>query len=243
MPLMVPPELVSTIAPPAPPALRCGTAARTGSEDTGEVDVDHVVPHLVGQLLDRREAGDAGVGQDDVQPAELRDALVDGRRERGGVPDVGLARDDAPAQVSRRGGPSRRGPPASRERVPHGADLLEHVDGDDVGALLRQPDGATAAETARRAGDENADLALSLPRMSCPSTSSLARTPAGETLGGGTTSRHKRSAAGPGQSAEVEARQRRFVAEFRRRMDRDARHVSAARGLGRCASGRCGCAG
>ena len=41
----------------------------------------------------------------------------------------------------------------------HGVDLLADVDGDDVGALLRQPHRVRAALTARRAGDES-DLAF-----------------------------------------------------------------------------------
>ena len=41
----------------------------------------------------------------------------------------------------------------------HAVDLLTDVDGDDVGALLRQPHRVRAALAARRAGDES-DLAF-----------------------------------------------------------------------------------
>jgi hypothetical protein len=47
-----------------------------GVPDAGEVDVDHVLPHLLVELLERAEAEDAGVGRRDVQPAELGNAVV-----------------------------------------------------------------------------------------------------------------------------------------------------------------------
>src|SRR5690606_13316871 len=65
------------------PALAVRLEVRNGGTDglvdASEVDVDHVGPHLVGDVLDRREAGDPGVRQDDVQTPELGDPLVDGR--------------------------------------------------------------------------------------------------------------------------------------------------------------------
>src|SRR5207253_1021531 len=49
-------------------------------------------------------------------------------------------------------------------------DRLAHVDGDDVGALMRQPDGVAAALTARRSGDES-DFALNTSSHGYPISS------------------------------------------------------------------------
>ena len=45
--------------------------------DTGEADVDRLVPDLVRHLPHRGEARHAGVGQQDVDVAELVDGAVD----------------------------------------------------------------------------------------------------------------------------------------------------------------------
>jgi len=49
-----------------------------------------------------RTRADVGVGHDDVQAAELADALVDDGSQRGPVTDVGLTGDDAAVIPSRR---------------------------------------------------------------------------------------------------------------------------------------------
>ena len=51
-----------------------------GLPDAGEVDGDHVVPLLVGELVGGRQREDAGVGDEDVDLAELGDALRAPRR-------------------------------------------------------------------------------------------------------------------------------------------------------------------
>ena len=119
----------------------------------GQVDVDHVLPGLLAQFLGPAEADDAGVGDHDVEPAELGDPVVERRLQRVVVADVDLGGDDAPVerldlldrllQVL----PCRH---RERDRV----DLRRDVDGDDVGALLRQPDGVAAALTPGGPGDE-----------------------------------------------------------------------------------------
>jgi hypothetical protein len=112
--------------------------------------------HLV-----QRHAGsaDAGVGHDDVQPAQLLDAAVDGRLERVEVTDVDFGGHDAAIerldQVRGLGEVLGR---RRRDRVVVD-DGPADVDGDDVGALLRQPDRVAASLTARGARDES-NLAL-----------------------------------------------------------------------------------
>src|SRR5690606_16721108 len=57
----------------------------------GEVDVDHVGPVAFAGLVQRLTAvADAGVGDDDVEPAELLDTGVDGRLQGVEIPDVDL---------------------------------------------------------------------------------------------------------------------------------------------------------
>ena len=90
--------------------------------------------------------------------AELRDGLVNHGRQAGGVPDVDLASDDPSVQLLHqlRGDVqilTRR--PGVAGRVEVGAD----VDGDDVGALLGQPDRMRASLTPCRPRDQS-DLAV-----------------------------------------------------------------------------------
>src|SRR5205823_1613639 len=103
--------------------------------DAGEVDVGDVPPLLLGQLPGHAHAGDAGIGADDVEVAELGQALLHRRRHLGRVPHVGHAGHDAPVEVLDqldRLGEVVGG--AHRER--HRVDVVTDVDGDDLGALL-----------------------------------------------------------------------------------------------------------
>jgi hypothetical protein len=88
---------------------------------------------------------------------ELGYALVERRLDRVVVPDVGLGGHDAPVKrldlLDRLGQVLR-----CRHRVRHRANLRAQVDGDDVRALLGQPDRVRPALTARGPGDEG-DLA------------------------------------------------------------------------------------
>ena len=81
---------------------------------------------------------DAGVGDDDVQPAQLLDAGVDRGLERVVVAHVDLGGVDAAVvaldQIRGLGQILR-----CRQRNLHAVDLLTDVDGDDVGALFGQP--------------------------------------------------------------------------------------------------------
>jgi hypothetical protein len=131
-----------------------------GVPDPGQVDVDHVLPLGIGQLLERSEAEDPRVGGHDVQPPELGHAVVERRLQGAEVPHVGLGGHDPAVQrldlLDGLGQVRRR-----RHRVRHATDLIAQVDGDDVGAFLRQPDRVTAALAARGTGDEG-DLAFQL---------------------------------------------------------------------------------
>jgi hypothetical protein len=84
-----------------------------------------------------------------------------------GVTDIGLRGEDSVVErldlLGRLGEIVRGG-----HGVRHGADLLADVDGDDVGALLGEPDGMAAALPACRAGDE-CDFALKLSHAEFPS--------------------------------------------------------------------------
>lgn len=142
------------IEPPRP----CGDDVRDGDlggqPDAGQVDVDHVAPGLlVHGVQAGAVAAEARVGTDDVEPAELGDALVDGGLERVVVAYVRLHGVDAPPQLlhlvdrlveilGRRHG--------ERDAV----ELLADVDRDDVGAFFGETDRMAAALSSRRAGDE-----------------------------------------------------------------------------------------
>jgi hypothetical protein len=99
------------------------------------------------------EADDAGVCGHDVEPAEFGDPVVERRLQPAVVPHVGLAGDDAAVErldlLDRLGQVVR-----CRHREGDGVDLRDDVDGDDVGALLGQPDGVAAALTPGGPGDE-----------------------------------------------------------------------------------------
>jgi len=63
--------------PPRPPSMRAGIAASTVFQTPMRFHVDDVAEDLAAVSL-AAESDDAGVGQDDVETAELADAFVDG---------------------------------------------------------------------------------------------------------------------------------------------------------------------
>ena len=143
-------------------------AARDDVRDTGfhrlphprQVDVDHLRPVFFAGLVQRVAAvADACVGHDDVQPAQLLDAAVHGGLQGVVVTHVDFGRvDPAIMALDEVGGLGQILGRRCRNRgVLH--DRLTDVDGDDVGALLRQPHRVATALTARRPGDES-DFAL-----------------------------------------------------------------------------------
>jgi len=102
-----------------------------------------------------------GVGADDIQPPELRDAVIDGGLQRRDIAHVRLAGDDPAVQrldrLDRLGQVSLGGQGVADRRV-----VVADVHRDDVRALLGQPDRVTAPLPAGRPGDER-DLAFELP--------------------------------------------------------------------------------
>ena len=98
-----------------------------GVVDAGEVDVDDVAPAVVTGL----HGSDTGVGDHDVEPAELVEARLHRGRQRCSVADVGLLGHDAGAGVLDEldGGRQIVG---GGQRIGHAGDLLAHVDRDDV---------------------------------------------------------------------------------------------------------------
>src|SRR5262249_1741611 len=107
---------------------------------TAQVDVDHGGPVRFAGLVQRRAAvADAGVGNGAAQSAQLLGARVHRRFQRVVIADVDLGGVDAAVetldQISRFGQILRGGRRYQLDCV----DLLADVDGDDVGALLRQP--------------------------------------------------------------------------------------------------------
>ena len=121
--------------------------------DTGEVDVDEVLPRPLVQLPRRAEGSDPGVGADDVDVPECFEPLGHGLVQLGLRPDIGLSGHDAPAEfLDQRhrlleivfGG----------EGVFHAVDLFHEVDGDDVGAFLGQPDRMRTTLASGRSGDK-----------------------------------------------------------------------------------------
>ena len=155
------------IEPPRPPATRCGTPAFTDFHTP--LRLTSIISCQMSSFIrcePSSDRADACVGDDDVQPSELLDAAVDGGLERVVIADVDLGGDDPPIQrldhVGGFGevfGGRRRG-----RRVGEG---LADVDGDDVGAFLRQPHSVAAPLPPRRAGDE-CDLASTRPVIEPP---------------------------------------------------------------------------
>ncbi len=127
-----------------------------GIDGADQVGVDHIGPGLSLRLT--LHAGDTGLRDDDIDLAELVDALLDRCAHLRGVADVGLDRHDATAflldQTSRLVEIFLAG-----HRVADGREVLAPIDSDDVGALGCELDCMAAALTPRRAGDE-CDLAF-----------------------------------------------------------------------------------
>ena len=112
-----------------------------------QVDADGPVPFVGRELVDRRPgAVDAGIGDQQVQPAGLVDQAVEGGGHGGFVGGVGGQRQ-RPAAGFGDVGADRRGP--VRQQVQHA----------DSGPVPRQPPGGRRADAGPRAGDQR-DLAL-----------------------------------------------------------------------------------
>ena len=123
----------------AVPALHHALEARAGeTEGGGEIDGEHRVPFGVLHAHEQIVARDAGVVDEDVEPAHRRFGGGDQRLDRGGVAEVAGQHVSALAEFGRER--LERVAPRARER--HGCAL----------AVQRTGDGA--AEAAGRARDQ-----------------------------------------------------------------------------------------
>lgn len=90
--------------------------------------------------LSQRHGKDAGIGDHDIEVAEIRKARLDGCAQLIAFAHVGLDRQDAAATVLDQLGrlvQILRG----RQRIRVRLDVFANVDRDDVGTFLRHPDG------------------------------------------------------------------------------------------------------
>lgn len=120
----------------------------------GQIDVDRIVPVGVFPFEDRLEGLDAGIGEENVEPAESRHGLV-----RGGAERREIALVDARFAPARPGGLDqtaglaqfalRRG-----EHFKRGTDRPCNVDTHDGGALAGERDGCRPPDPARGAGHD-----------------------------------------------------------------------------------------
>ena len=152
------------------PAVRVALEVRDGGlggeEDTAQVDSDDLVPCPLADVLGRGERHDTGIRDDDVEAPELGHPRVHGGPHARPVADVDMRRDDPSIELLDQGDrllQVRLGP----ERIGNRGQIRTDVDGDDVGALLRQGDRVTAPLAAGRAGDEG-DLAVVLSHDRLP---------------------------------------------------------------------------
>ena len=113
-----------------------------GEEVAEQVDVHHGAPLLGGELGDFAGDQDAGVGHQDVQPAELLDRPGESGLDRGLVGDVHHDRQAAAAGFL-------------HDQVGRGLRLLQlDVGHGDVAALVGQPQTDRLPKTLCAAGDE-----------------------------------------------------------------------------------------
>ena len=132
-------------------------AAATAVDDVvgaGDVDIDDVAPRFGGDRVPGLGDADTGVGHDDVEAAEGLDARVHRGAQTGGVPGVDGGGDDLASGVLDQPDGFReilRGRGIVRDRR---GERRRDIDGDDIGALGRQPDGVRTTLTACGPGDE-----------------------------------------------------------------------------------------
>lgn len=157
--------------PPAPPDSRGGDSGFHGLPDTGEVDVDHRVPVLLAELVQGLAAvADPGVGDNDIQPAQLLDPATDRGVQGVEVADVDLRGDDPPTQSFHQVGGFGEVVRGGRRNLVGATDRFAHIDRDDVCALLRQPHRVATSLAPCRTCDEG-DLAFDSTDHEAPRSS------------------------------------------------------------------------
>ena len=131
-----------------------GDRCAQGAPGAGQVHPDDGVPLLVGQLPDPAPAQHPGVGHQDVQPAELLDAVGDDLPDRRVVANVGFAGQDLAALGFHQAhglAEIFRGGRRVGQRV---GDLRADIQRDDVGAFAGQPHRMRAPLRTSGAGNE-----------------------------------------------------------------------------------------
>ena len=120
---------------------RCGTAALLKAERAGDVEVERPLEHPLAGVEQRLRTRAARVVDDDVEPAELGDGLVDQSRDRFGV--VHVERDHQ--RPAAEGGDVRR----------HFLELLLGAGGQhDIGTGFGERPGYRGANAAAGTGDD-----------------------------------------------------------------------------------------
>ena len=125
-----------------------------GVPSSDQVDVQHGSPLHLRRLVPGAHRQHTSVGHRRIQPTQLRDAVIDGRRQRRLVAHIDDMGDDPPAVLF--GQPSRlRQILPSRQRVLQLRQRLADVDQDEVSPLLGQPHRMAAAQTPCCSGDQH----------------------------------------------------------------------------------------
>jgi hypothetical protein len=120
-----------------------------GEQEPQDVDVEHLVELVLGDVRDRREFIDAGIVDQDVEAAVGRDRGVDYALRLGGLRDVAVRGDGLAARLL----------DDAHDGV--GALLARRIVDDDRGAFGRQGLGDRRPDSLRCAGD-NGDLTREL---------------------------------------------------------------------------------
>ena len=127
---------------------------------TLQVDVDHGVPRLLGELVGEAVRADAGVVEEHIDPTEGLQPRIDGLADRGVVTHVARAGQAAHATLAARRG--QRGEiVGAAERVAGIGQALRHVEGHDVHAFRGERQRGGTALAVRGAGHER-DATLQL---------------------------------------------------------------------------------
>ena len=143
-----------------------GNGCLAGVPFPRQVDVDRVLPGLLGEVGELTERVDSGIRTHDVEPPELGDAVGQDAGQLGVIANVGLGRDDPAIEpFHQRDGLVQVVPGGHRRR--HRGDLTADVHGDDVGAFLGQSDRMAPALAPGGSGDER-DLAFHPTRSGLP---------------------------------------------------------------------------
>ena len=138
-----PADLLALVAP-------VGRGVARGRERALQVHLDHGIPLALVHVGEHAVAQDAGVVDEDVEPAEMRDRRVDHRLGALPAADVLAVGDRLAAGLLDRGDDLAGGRGVLARAVHPGADVVDH----HLGAVRRQQQGMLAADAASRTRDD-----------------------------------------------------------------------------------------